>query len=179
MARDPPVRPRGRRTGVRLWDGWGMTVAGNELDAGPIGASARLRRVADRLPRPLRFLGVGAVGLLTDLAVFTAIPQHLQHPLGVRLVSLGAATLVTWQLNRAFTFAKSGRRTHEEAMRYAAVTAIAQGTSYAVFAVLVLTVLGFLPQAATVIGAAVAALVSYNGHRLYAFAPIGPRRVPE
>ncbi len=56
-------------------------------------------------------------------------------------------------------------------MRYAVVTAVAQGTSYAVFAVLVLTVLAALPQAAIVAGAAVGALISYNGHRLFAFAP--------
>ena len=168
-----------------------MAAAGSELDAGavrtarpgPVGVSvaaegvaASLRRLVARLPRPLRFLGVGAVGLLTDLSVFTAIPQHLDHPLVVRLVSLAVATVVTWRLNRALTFDRSGRRQHAEAVRYVVVTAVSQGTSYAVFALLVLTVLGFLPQAATVIGAAVAALVSYNGHRLYAFAPIAATR---
>ncbi|NVO14540.1 MAG: GtrA family protein [Rhodoplanes sp.] len=162
-------------------------AAGNQLDAGAVGATAAadmaspdrtdlFRRLVARLPRPMRFLGVGAVGLLTDLSVFTAIPQHLDHPLVVRLVSLAVATLVTWRLNRALTFDRSGRRQHAEAVRYAVVTAVAQGTSYAVFAALVLTVLGFLPQAATVIGAAIAALVSYNGHRLYAFAPIAAPR---
>ena len=60
-------------------------------------------------------------------------------------------------------------------MRYASVTVVAQGTSYAVFAALVLTALGSLPQAAIVIGAASGALVAYNGHRLFAFAPRVPR----
>ena len=49
--------------------------------------------------------------------------------------------MVTWRLNRALTFDRSGRHQGEEVLRYAAVTAAAQGTSYAVFAVLVLTVL--------------------------------------
>jgi len=40
-----------------------------------------------------------------------------------------------------------------------------------VFAALVLTVLGAVPQAALMCGALVGALVSYNGHRLFAFAP--------
>jgi putative flippase GtrA len=57
-------------------------------------------------------------------------------------------------------------------MRYLVVTLVAQGSSYGVFAVLVLTVFAWLPQAALVIGAAMAALVSYNGHRLFAFAPV-------
>ena len=55
-------------------------------------------------------------------------------------------------------------------MRYAIVTAVAQGASYGVRG-LVLTVLAWLPQAALMSGALVGAFVSYNGHRLFAFAP--------
>ena len=57
-------------------------------------------------------------------------------------------------------------------MRYACVTAVAQSASYLVFAALAVTVLARLPQAAIIAGAAVGALVSYNGHRLFAFAPV-------
>jgi putative flippase GtrA len=157
-------------------------TGGTERGNAPLGVSCAaaesdpFRRLADRLPRPLRFLGVGAIGLLTDLAVFTAIFASIGRPLVVRLVSIGVATFVTWRLNRALTFDRSGRRQFEEAARYAVVTAIAQGTSYAVFAVLVLAVLGSIPQAALVTGAAVGAIVSYNGHRLFAFAPVPSRR---
>lgn len=130
------------------------------------------RRLAERLPRPVRFLGVGGIGLITDLGAFTVIIAAFgPHALIARLGSLAIATLVTWWLNRELTFDRSGRRPHEEAMRYAAVTAVAQGTSYAVFAALVLTVLATLPQVAIVIGAAIGALLSYNGHRLLSFAP--------
>jgi len=129
-----------------------------------------LRVIAEHLPRPLRFLGVGAIGLTTDICVFTILIGITPRPLLMRLFSLAAATLVTWRLNRALTFDQSGRRQHDEAMRYAAVTAISQGTSYTVFAALVLTVFGALPQAALVAGAAVGAVVGYNGHRLFAFA---------
>ncbi len=103
--------------------------------------------------------------------MFTILIGYAPRPLLMRLFSLAAATLVTWRLNRALTFDHSGRRQHDEAMRYATVTAVAQGTSYAVFAALVLTVLGALPQAALVVGAVVGAFVAYNGHRLFAFAP--------
>jgi len=130
-----------------------------------------MRALAERLPRPLRFIAVGGIGLVTDLCVFTLIVAYFPAPLAVRLVSLAAATVVTWRLNRALTFARSHRAQHEEAMRYAIVTAVAQGTSYAIFATLILTVLGTLPQAALLCGAAVGAFVSYNGHRLFAFAP--------
>lgn len=130
-----------------------------------------VNRLLTILPRPLRFLGVGALGLITDLGVFTLIAATGLDPLLARAVSLGCATVVTWRLNRAFTFDRTGRHQGHEAMRYAIVTATAQGTSYLIFAALVLTSLSGLPQAALVIGAAVGAVVSYNGHRLFAFAP--------
>src|SRR3982750_3239787 len=97
-----------------------------------------LRGLAEYLPRPLRFLAVGAIGLTTDICVFTVLIGYAPRPLLMRFISLAAATLVTWRLNRALTFNHSGRHQHDEAMRYAAVTAISQGTSYVVFATLVL-----------------------------------------
>jgi putative flippase GtrA len=130
-----------------------------------------LFRLAARLPRPLRFMGVGGFCLLVDLAAFTLLIQRGMDPLLARFIVLCAATVLAWRLNRLFTFERTGRHQGHEAMRYAIVTATAQGTSYAVFAALVLTVLGGLPQAALIAGAAVGAIVSYNGHRLFAFAP--------
>ena len=47
-----------------------------------------------------------------------------------------------------------------EAIRYASVTAVAQGTSFAIFTVLVLSVFAWLPQAALVSGAAERATLS-------------------
>jgi putative flippase GtrA len=127
-----------------------------------------------RVPRPLRFLLVGALGLLADLAVFTIATRLGFHPLIARLVSLSLATFVTWRLNRSFTFERSGRHQGGEAMRYVAVVIAAQATSYGVFAGLVLSIAAQLPQVAVIIGAAAGALISYNGHRLFAFAPCAP-----
>jgi putative flippase GtrA len=145
-----------------------------EATADPSDSATRidpLRKLAERLPRPLRFLGVGGIGLFTDLLVFTALILHWPHPLAARVISLACATLVTWRLNRALTFDRSGRMQTEEAMRYLGVTAVAQGASYAVFAALVLTIARPLPQAALIAGAVVGAIVGYNGHRLFAFKP--------
>ena len=153
-----------------------MSIGNIELGA-PRAPSTNdpLRALAGRLPRPLRFLGVGGLGLATDFCVFTILMGYAPRPLLVRLVSLALATLVTWRLNRALTFDDSGRRQGDEAMRYAAVTAVSQGTSYAVFAALVLTISAALPQAALLVGAVVGAIVGYNGHRLFAFAPRAAR----
>jgi putative flippase GtrA len=148
----------------------------NALSIGS-GVRNRLRMSLRRHRRPLCFLAVGGLGLVTDIILFTIAAMQGVHPLVAGFLALAAATVLTWRLNRTFTFDRSGRRQGEEAMRYAAVTAVAQGTSYAVFAVLAVTVLAVLPQAAIIAGAAVGALISYNGHRLFAFAP--PKPSPE
>lgn len=139
-----------------------------QTDADPV------RRLAAFLPRPLRFLGVGGLGLIADLAVFTFAISHGLPPLVARLLSLMLATIVTWRLNRALTFDGSGRRPSDEALRYAAVAASAQCVSYAVFAGLVMTVLASKPQLAVLAGAAAGAFVSYNGQMLFAFRARSP-----
>lgn len=131
----------------------------------------RLRAWVDALPRPVRFLLVGGAGLMTDLCAFTLQPWHLPHPIAARAVSLALATLLTWRLNRAFTFNASGRHPAVEATRYASVTLVSQGTSFLLFSVLVLTVFAAVPQAALLSGAAVGAVLGYFGHKLFAFAP--------
>jgi putative flippase GtrA len=129
-----------------------------------------LRRYASRLPRPLRFLAVGSMGLLTDLSVFTILIGDGTHPLAARVVSLVIATLLTWRLNRAITFDPTGRHQGEEALRYALVTATAQGTNYVVFASLVVTAFATFPQGAVLVGAFAGAGLSYGGHRMFSFA---------
>jgi putative flippase GtrA len=149
----------------------GFCMSVEKIELGPARPDP-LRALAEHLPRPLRFLGVGGIGLTTDICVFTILIGYAPRPLLMRLFSLALATVVTWRLNRALTFDNSGRRQGDEAMRYAAVTAASQGTSYAVFAALVLTAFAALPQAALIAGAVVGAIVGYNGHRLFAFAKV-------
>lgn len=158
-----------------------MRVSNVECSAAAIATSARggaindpVRRFFEILPRPIRFLGVGGLGLIVDLAVFTLVVAHGVEALLARLVSLAIATLLTWQLNRALTFDHSGRRPADEALRYAAVGVGAQAVSYGIFAVLVVTLLGPLPQLALIAGAAAGALFSYSGQMLFAFRPRHP-----
>jgi putative flippase GtrA len=130
-----------------------------------------VRKLIEALPRPVRFLGVGGLGLVTDLGIFTLIVAYHPQPLLARLISLAIATIVTWRLNRALTFGRSGRRTTEEAVRYALVAASAQAVSYTLFVILVVTAFGAAPQLAVLVGAASAALFSYGGQALFTFRP--------
>jgi putative flippase GtrA len=152
-----------------------MTVNLASSGCGVAGAEGRWPRPgAHRLSRLLRFLLVGSVGLVADIALFTLMLMLGLHPLLAGLAALVAATVLTWRLNRLFTFERTGRGQRDEAVRYAAVTVAAQSTSYIVFAIFASTVLAGLPQAAILVGAGVGAVVSYNGHRLFAFAPLKP-----
>src|SRR5580704_4705054 len=153
----PPVEGVMGRSNVEFDAAMGEMPGHTSSDHDPV------RRFFAVLPRPLRFLGVGGLGLITDLAVFTLIIAQTPHPLLARLVSLAIATLVTWRLNRALTFDHSGRHSAPEAMRYAAV-----------FAALIVTVLAAMPQLAVIVGAACGALVSYSGQALFAFRPRTP-----
>src|SRR6476646_3007519 len=103
----------------------GFRMSVEKLDLGQ--SPDPLRALAEYLPRPFRFLAVGAIALTTDICVFTILMGFAPRPLMMRLFSLAAATLVTWRLNRALTFDQSGRHQGDEALRYAAVTAASQG----------------------------------------------------
>jgi putative flippase GtrA len=69
-----------------------------------LGRARSVARARRTLPAPFRFLGVGAIGLTTDICVFTLLIGYRAAPLLMRLFSLARATLVTWRLNRALTF---------------------------------------------------------------------------
>ena len=60
------------RSGEFIQSGFTAAVQEHEQDW--------LRRRLAFVPRPLRFLGVGSLGLITDLAIFTAIPVHARAP---------------------------------------------------------------------------------------------------
>ncbi len=143
--------------------------------------SSALQRGAARLgsyvvgaPLPtglVRFLGVGLTGLAVQTIVFSVLFRFGADKSLAWLIGMLLATGVTWALNRRFTFGASGRRRRHELLRYALVTAVAQGVSFALFH-------GFLaflplipPQIDVILGAVLATSVSYSGQRFFTFAP--------
>jgi putative flippase GtrA len=132
---------------------------------------APVRGLAARAPKGLiRFLSVGVGGLSVDLAILWLLEQAGVGHAVARVGSLGAATLVTWALNRQFTFGDSGRRTRVELGRYCLVALTAQSVNYLVF-LAACAAAPSLPHAqAAVIGAVVATGFSYTGQRFFTFA---------
>lgn len=148
-----------------------VSSAGRALMRPPLIAAAR--RLAGRAPRGLfRFLGVGLGGLAVDLAVLWLLERSGVGHAAARAVSLSVATLITWTLNRHYTFGGSGRRAKLELSRYAAVALFAQGVNYLVF-LGVCAVAAHIPHAlAAVIGAVAATGFSYSGQRFFTFARV-------
>ena len=121
-------------------------------------------------PDLLSFLGVGVLGLTTDLFILWAA-ERMGLPLwAARGVSLPLATSVTWMLNRRHTFGASGLAAHHEAMRYFAVALVAQSVNYVV-SLGAADILPHIPHlVAAFIGSVVATLFSYSGQRFFTFA---------
>lgn len=139
------------------------------MDFSTLSLADRLRRLA---PEGLLTFGlVGCTGLLVDTTVFTLAHQAGAAPAWARALSLAVATMVTWRLNRRFTFAPSLRGGREELGRYAVVTVGAQGLSYALFLMFTALFAGLAPQACLVAAALIAAGASFAGQRFFTFAP--------
>ena len=138
--------------------------------------AARLPVFAPWLPlisRMARFLAVGVVGLAADTGVFALLFHQGAGAPFSRAVSLVVATVVTWFLNRLFTFGPSGHATHVEIARYFGVALFAQGFNYLVFLGLHYASGETRPYASLFIAAALTAAFSFTGQSLFAFARSG------
>lgn len=125
-----------------------------------------------RLPRGLlKFLAVGVTGLVVHTAVFTVVLQFGADKSIAWLAGLVTSTVVAWSLNRKHTFTATGRSRRDEMARYALVTLVAQGVSFAVFHLAGRLAPHLWPQLCVLAGAAVATLFSYTGQRFFTFAP--------
>lgn len=121
--------------------------------------------------RGVRFLAVGALGLAADTAIFMALHAMGAERALARAVSLGAATLLTWALNRGVTFARTGRLPAGEFGRYGLVALVAQGFNYGLFLWLSALFPQAYPPRLIFVCAVAAAGCSYLGQRLFTFAP--------
>ena len=137
-----------------------------------VGFPAHLPEALRRLlgARLVRFLGVGCGGLAADAACYTALAAGGAPDALARALSLAVATLVTWRLNRRFTFPESGRHPGHEALRYAGVALCAQGFNYGLFLGLRAAMPQAWPLACLLVSAVSAAAFSFVGQSLVTFA---------
>jgi putative flippase GtrA len=120
-------------------------------------------------PRFQRFLLVGIAGFLADAAVLALMLRLGVDPFLGRIVSIAVAMVLTWRLNRAFTFAPGPRSQVAEGSRYALVVAAASGINWLVYSALLLLLPGTPPHLALAVGSVVALGFSYTGFARFAF----------
>ncbi len=125
--------------------------------------------------RIARFLCVGLIGLCVDSGLFWTLYQASVSVEIARAISLGVATLVTWALNRLFTFGPSGRAPLLELIRYIAVALGAQGFNYGIFLAFLRFDADAHPLVCLFISAVAAAALSFTGQNLIAFRRIKGR----
>ncbi|MEZ0449880.1 GtrA family protein [Cellulomonas sp. ICMP 17802] len=150
--------------------------------APPIAPAARTAALRARAYELARFLSVGGVAFVVDLGLFNLLrfgPGHLlEHkPLTAKVISVIAATLVSWVGNRHWTFSR--QRTDRPTRELVVFTAI--NLVGAVVPVLTLALShyalnltnAFADNAATVIGIGIGTALRYIGYKRWVFT--GPR----
>jgi putative flippase GtrA len=143
---------------------------------------SRLHRIFRQTPRELGCFGlIGMAGFAVDCGLLTLLVECAgAGPIVARFASFPAAILVTWSLNRRFTFRhlSAGRpASMQECMRYAVVQCSGALTNVIIYAALVAIwpAMGRLPALPLAIAALLAMITNYLGARALVFASRNPR----
>ncbi len=140
--------------------------------------SPRLAAVRARVVELSRFLAVGGVSFVVDLGLFNLLrfgPGELllHKPLTAKVLSVAAATLVSWVGNRHWTFAdhRTAQR-GRELLLYAVINVLGVFIGIAALAFSHYTLGLHTPLAdniSTVLGIALGTIVRYVGYKRYVF----------
>jgi putative flippase GtrA len=120
--------------------------------------------------RIVRFALAGGIGFLADAsALWLLLATTPLGPLSARVLSIGFALGVTWQINRHLTFAPSSRGIAREGARYGGVGIATSVVNYLVYCALLFALPGLPPLAALVIASIVAMTLSFLGYSRLVF----------
>lgn len=87
----------------------------------------------------VKFGMVGVIGFLVDAVVlFLVMRFFAADPFSGRVVSIAAALLTTWYLNRRFTFSVKTRASIEEGVGYATIKLAGQVLNFSIYSSLIL-----------------------------------------
>lgn len=127
-----------------------------------------------------RFGLVGGTGFLVDALILqTLLSSGLGEPFTARIISIGIAALVTWRLNRAFTFkseddnqvaeGQTAKGQAAEGARYGSIVAISSAINYLIYATLLLVFPNLTPLWALATASVGAMFLSYLGFSRFVF----------
>lgn len=120
--------------------------------------------------RLFRFTLAGGVGFAADAAaLWLLLAATPLGALSARVLSIGFALCVTWQINRHVTFAPSSRSIAEEGARYGGVGIVTSIVNYLVYCAVLLALPALPPLAALAIASVVAMTLSFLGYSRLVF----------
>lgn len=122
------------------------------------------------MQRLLRFVFAGGVGFAADAAaLWLLLAVSSLGPFLARILSIGFALCVTWQLNRHLTFAPSARGMAREGARYGGVGIATSIINYLVYSALLVALPAVPPLAALAVASLVAMALSFLGYSRLVF----------
>jgi putative flippase GtrA len=146
----------------------------------PAGASRKARPAPWRMAwawlgpsQFLRFACVGTVGFAVDGGILTSLMRLGWEPLPARLISFSVAVVITWLINKAWTFGPTAPSARGGGMRYAGVQIIGALINLAIFTLLMAAfpVLRQVPWVPLAMAALVALVFNYLATRHLVFTP--------
>jgi len=117
-----------------------------------------------------RFILAGGIGFVADAAaLWLLLAVTPLGPFVARVLSIGFALCVTWQINRHLTFAPSSRGVAREGARYGGVGIATSIVNYLVYCALLFAMPAMPPLAALAIASLVAMALSFLGYSRLVF----------
>ncbi|BCH52886.1 GtrA family protein [Agrobacterium vitis] len=118
----------------------------------------------------VRFALVGSAGFVVDAGLlWLLLSFSALGPLAARALAILAALLVTWRLNRDFTFGASRQSLAVEGFRYGSVGLVSALVNYGLYAGLLIAIPALNPFAALVFASLAAMAFSFFGYSRFVF----------
>ncbi|TPK69734.1 GtrA family protein [Mesorhizobium sp. B2-4-15] len=122
------------------------------------------------MQRLARFVFAGGIGFVADAAaLWLLLAVTPLGPFGARILSIGFALCVTWQINRRLTFAPSSRGIAREGARYGGVGIATSVANYLVYCALLFAIPAIPPLAALAAASLAAMALSFLGYSRLVF----------
>ncbi|ESY21127.1 GtrA family protein [Mesorhizobium sp. LNJC394B00] len=122
------------------------------------------------MSRLARFVLAGGVGFVADAAVlWLLLAVTPLGPFVARVLSIGFALCVTWQINRHLTFSPSSRGVAQEGARYGGVGIVTSIVNYLVYCAILFALPAMPPLAALAVASLVAMALSFLGYSRLVF----------
>ncbi|MDX8480351.1 GtrA family protein [Mesorhizobium sp. VK24D] len=120
--------------------------------------------------RLTRFVLAGGIGFVADAAaLWLLLSATPLGPLAARVLSIGFALCVTWQINRHLTFSPSSRGLAQEGARYGGVGIATSVVNYLVYCATLFALPTLPPLAALAFASIVAMALSFLGYSRLVF----------